>query len=267
MLVKPSLLKGLIVAERREPTVSSGLNAKEDLADRQARSTRQRKVHAPMLKRAVVENKSSSGFIRFTFFITLWALAGTGYAIWQLQLAQQVITNQTTRIVQLEDKFAISDDSASQSLDSVGAKVRELNVKTVKAESEIAKLWATRNVNRAAIGDTNAKLQLLQKSQSKITVSMNKTVNELTPLRALLSSTSQSVAEQDLLLQSVRERILTHSETLKSLSTKVSKSQSAVSKVNSINKRLQNSEEAITSLDAFRRTVNRDLQKLKQAKP
>lgn len=261
------------MAERREPTVSSRMNAKEDLTDRQVRSTRQRAVHAPSPQRAVAKTRSSSGFVWFTFSITLLALAGTGYTIWQLQLAQQVMTNQATRIVQLEDKLAISDDSASQSLASVGAKVRELNVKTVKTESEIAKLWETRKMNRAAIGDTNVKVQSLQKSQSKITelekiiVSMNKTVDELVPLRASLSSTSQSVAEQDLLLQSVRERLANHSETLKLLSAQSSQSKSALNKVSSIDKRLQNSEEAITSLDAFRRTVNRDLQKLKKVKP
>jgi DNA repair exonuclease SbcCD ATPase subunit len=266
------------VAERREPTVSSVMSAKEDLADRRARAARQHNTGTP--SRVAVQSSSKSGFVWFTFLITLWALAGTGYAIWQLQLAQQASTNQATRILQLEDKLAISDDSASQSLASVGAKVRQLNVKTIKAESEIAKLWATRNVNRAAIGDTDKKLQSLEKGQSKITalertiLSMNKTVGELTPLKAALSSTSQRVAEQDLLLQSVRERLsnnremlATHSDTLNLLSAQAGQSQSALKKINSIDKRLQNSEGAITSLDAFRRTVNRDLQKLKQVKP
>lgn len=267
------------MSERKEPTVSSVLDSKEDLSDRRARSRQQRSdvpSRAVQPQRPVTEAKSSSGFVWFTFMVTVLALAGLGYALWQLNQAQAVMQSQSVRLAQLEDKLALSDDSATQSLSSIGAKVRELNVAAVKAESEIDKLWAARNVNVKAIkegakkvtslGQSQAGLAKTQKKLSTTTSSLNKKVTGLSALKASVDSTSQSVSEHDLLLQSVRERISNHSSSLKTLSAKVDSSSSAAKKVGDIDKRLKSTEEAITSFDAFRRTVNRDLLQLKQPK-
>jgi chromosome segregation ATPase len=204
--------------------------------------------------------------------VTLLAVAGGAYALWQLDQTQQVMKSQSVRIAQLEDKLALSDDSATQSLTSIGAKVRELNIKSVKVTTEIDKLWATRNVNRNAIAASDKKIAVIEKKQGQLTklkttiTDVNKKVADLLPIKTSAESTAQRVTEQDLLLQSVRERVANHSESLKTLSSKADAGASALSKVNGIDKRLKSTEEAMTSIDAFRRTVNRDLLQLKQTK-
>jgi chromosome segregation ATPase len=222
----------------------------------------------------VVQTQSSSGFLWFTFLITLVAVSGAAYALWQLNQAQQLMQTQSQRIAQLEDKLAVSDDSATQSLTSLGVKVKDVNAQLQANQSEIAKLWDTRKVNRTAIANSDKKIVALAKQQKtlqslpKKLTAVDKKISALSTLKTFVDSTSQSVAEHDLLLQSVRERVANNSESMKILTPKVNANTQVVNQTKGLeqrlDKRIKNTEEAITSFDAFRRNVNRDLLQLKQ---
>ncbi len=278
------------MSERKEPIMSAGLNTTDESVDRRARTSRARTTNSPRKSspQPTVVQKSSSGFVWFTFLLTLIASAAAGYAVWQLQTAQQVISDQTIRILQLESKLALSDDSASQSLASVGVKVRELGIRADGLDSEIAKLWDTRKVNRNAIAAGDKKIAALTKAQetlkndqtkkiasvTKTASSLSQTVEELrksqvsveqlSSLEESLASTTQTVTEQDLLLQSVRERLSNNLEVVDQLSSQSESTAKSIAKISSIDKRLATTEEIIESLEAFRRTTNRDIQQLKQ---
>lgn len=262
-------------SERKEPTVSSVLNTKEDLSDRRARAAKQQRGSRPAEPRRpqTPPPSSSSGLVWFTFLITIVAIAGAGYAIWQLQTAQQVMAEQRDRIVALEKKLTISDDTATQSLESIGVKVRELDKRSGVATSEIDKLWAARNVNRKAIADSKQQLETLQKDQKasqkkvasldKKSSTLTKAIGDIDTLKTTVDSTSQSVGEQELLIQSLRERVAAQNDTLKQASAQAEKGAAAADKLNTLDGRVKTTEETIKSLEAFRRTTNRDLLKLK----
>jgi len=277
------------VSERKEPTVSSVLDSKldnkEELAERRARAAQQMRRSstsaAASTAQRPVKNNGSSGFTWFVFLITLCVAGAVGYALWQLDVSQKVMKDQRLRIVQLENKLAISDDSATQSLASVSAQVRELNSRAIQADSEIAKLWATRNVNRDGIKsvteqigkldkETANKIIVLEKDQKAIPAlaksikNVESSVTALEPLKDTLNSTTQTVTEQDILLRAVREKLAVQTELLKTLGAQANKGVSASNKLKDIEKRLKETEEALTSLEAFRRTANRDLQQLKK---
>ena len=252
-------------SERKEPTVSS-LSSKEQLAERGAAGSRQ-PPRRPSDTSSSSRNSASSGFVWFVLLITLLAVGIAGYTAWQLGLSQAVIEEQRLRIVQLEKKLTISDDSANQSLASVGAKVRELDERSTIAMSEVDKLWATRNVNRKSIADNVAAIESLQASQSKVAAlekKLNQTAATVTPLKSSLASATQSLTDQELLLQSLRERVKNQGVALEAVSEQAKAGVSASAKVNAIDSRLKETEGAIESLEAFRRTVNRDLIQLKQ---
>lgn len=252
--------------ERREPTVSKVLNSPDEPSDsRRTRTPLTQESKTSPTRNSVPEKtiikKSSSGFLWFTFFITIIAFGGAGYGLWQLEQAKIALNSQKLRIVQLEAKLAVSDNSASQSLGSLGAKLQELSSNNKMNTLEIDKLWGTRNVNRNAIMTNKKTVISIEAKQKKLTPlnttvatlgntikGLNKKVAELTPLTSTLASTSQTVTEHDLLLQSVRERVSIQNKSLKSA-----------------HKQIDNLQESITSLNAFRRTVNRDLLQLKQA--
>ena len=162
------------MSERKEPTVSSVMDDKEDLAERRAKLAKQMQrtttSKAQSARQSPVNNGGSSGFTWFVFLVTLCAGVAAGFALWQLDVTEVTIKDQRLRIVELENKLAISDDSASQSLASVSAQVRGLNSQSIQADAEIAKLWATRNVNRDGIKSTEEKLLTLDKKiEGKIT--------------------------------------------------------------------------------------------------
>ncbi len=254
------------MSERREPTVSSVLSSKEELMDRRTRSKQQPRADVTRSASSprVVEQQSSSSFLWFTFLITLQVAVAVGYTFWQLQLAQSTITQQSNRIAQLESKLALSDDSASQSFTTVSAKIRELNVKATKAESEIDKLWAARNKNRKAIAAHDKSLNDMKKTEKKV-ATLEKNMKEIDQVKSAVASLNQSASDQDILLQSIRERVSTQAQTLTSINTKVSAAATS-SQFQNIDKRVKENEEAVKSFDAFRRTVNRDLLQLKQVK-
>lgn len=289
------------MTERKEPTVSSVLDDKEDLAERRLNAQRQTRRnianpteastttaarggrHTPPPRAEANKNaqSSSSGFTWFVFLLTLCIGAATAYLVWQLDIAQHTIKDQRLRIVQLENKLAISDDSASQSLASVSAQVRELNSKSIQADSEIAKLWATRNVNRDGIKGAEEKITelgkkvtsdvaRLQREQKKLASlsssldSLKQSVDKLQSLPAVVASTNQSVSEQDILLRALREKVAVHTEQLKVLGSQANKGVSAANKLTALERRVKETEEIITSLEAFRRSTTRDLLQLKQ---
>ena len=284
------------MSERKEPTVSSVLDGKEELAERRARAAQQIRrssgaAASSTAKSSVkqqVKQGGSSGFTWFVFLMTLCVGGAAAYALWQLEQSQKIMQDQRFRIVQLENKLAISDDSATQSLASVSAQVRELNSQYIQTNSEVTKLWATRNVNRDGIKaadervavlnkkitglekETSNKVIKIEKAQRKIPAlvksinDVEASVAELKALEKSLLSTSQTVAEQDILLRAVRERVAVQSELLKTLGAQANKGVSASNKLKDIEKRLKETEEVLTSLEAFRRTTNRDLLQLKR---
>jgi len=267
-------------SERKEPTVSSVLHSRDQLSDSQLSSARQA-ASEQISGRPISPSQSSTGFLWFTFLMTLIAVSSTTYALWQLHYTQTVIGEQHLRIVKLERKLTTSDDTAAQTLVSVGVKLRELDKKTRVMTSEIDKLWAARNVNRKAIADGGKKIASLQKElkntssqlakmdKKAVTISTNvsdlgRSVNDLKGLKGTFSTVDQNVSEQELLLESLRERMANQASTLKQLSSSVKTGKALAKQVRSMGVRLKNTEEAMVSVEAFRRTVNRDLLQLKQ---
>lgn len=299
--------------ERKEPTVSASLPTKDEAAVRRSKTARpQSSAARPSPPQKVIVQKTSIGFISFVFILTLGALGAGGYALWQLHQTQQLISDQRLRIVELESQLALSDDSATQSLASVSAKVRELAGKSEVADSEIAKLWGTRNVNRDAIADANKKITSLDEQSAAVNKKISATDNKITAatkeqakfeqlitqvsdktasadqaindlkssmssievnatnlatVKTSLESAEQVLAEQDILLQFVRERLSLQTDAVKALTEQAGTTSEGVKTLASIEKRLKNTEEIIVSLEAFRRTANRDLQQLKQPQP
>ena len=184
------------------------------------------------------------GVFMVYFYRYLSCYRGCTYALWQLNEAQKVMQTQSQRIGQLEDRLAVSDDSATQSLSSLSVKIKDLHGKSVSSESEIAKLWDTRKVNLASIASSDKKIVALEKKQKSLLAlkktvgGLDKKITGLSSLKASLASTSQSVAEHDLLLQSVRERVANTHETVQTLLPKVNANTKEVSKTKGLEQRL-----------------------------
>ncbi len=127
-------------------------------------------------------------------------------------------------------------------------------------------------MNRSAIAENKKSLASTESTVKKQLATSTKKLSSLekslatVPSKKEIDSVSQRVTEQDLLLQSLRERVSNHNDTLKSVANQASASGTVAKKLPAIEKRVSSTEEAIKSFDAFRLTVNRDLLQLKQNK-
>ena len=230
-----------MVTERKEPTVSSVLSARENGVSKPAR-----KPISPQPQ--VIEQKVSSSGLWAALLVALIALAAALFSYWQLMQTQDLLKDQQTslksqqqRIVELENQLALSDDESAQSLVAVSAKLKEAN-------SEIRKLWGVSyDTNRKAIKANKTAID----SQSKRQQTLDKA---LQAQQTTVNSGNQRLSEQELLMRTLRERVDEQSNNVKSAAAAASDNQ----------KRIAGNEEAIKAFDVFRRTVSRDLLQIKQ---
>jgi len=252
-----------MVNQRKEPTVSSVLTSNEDLADGRSRRS---KTGGDRTQPQVVVQKTSSFWVFLALLIALAAAGAAGYSYWLLMQAQVSLGAQQARIAQLEQRLSLSDDESSQSLTAVSAKVKE-------SESEIRKLWGVaHDTNRKAIAtnkkatDTNKKA--LASVQTKRIAPLSKQVKtqqaSLTALTGNVKAVKGSVAEQELLIQSLRERVAEQNQSVKRVVADGQRINKKIDALGGVDKRIKTNEEAIAAFDAFRRTVSRDLLQLKQ---
>ena len=230
-----------MVNERKEPTVSSVLSARENGVSKPAR-----KPISPQPQ--VIEQKVSLSGLWAALLVALIAVAAAIFSYWQLMQTQGLLKDQQTslksqqqRIVELENQLALSDDESAQSLVAVSAKLKEAN-------SEIRKLWGVSyDTNRKAIKANKTAID----SQSKRQQTLDKA---LQAQQTTVNSGNQRLSEQELLMRTLRERVDEQSNNVKSAAAAASDNQ----------KRIAGNEEAIKAFDVFRRTVSRDLLQIKQ---
>ena len=258
-----------MVHERKEPTLSS---TAVDTSDRRTRAARA----AVSPRQVMVQKKEASGLLWFTLLLLLLTIATVGYTFWLQYNAQLTIAEQQTRINDLESKLALSDDESTQSVTALTANVKELDKNVKLALSEVDKLWGTRNVNKTAIEETTKKLE---DSQKKVTDTLAQMKTAQTALEQNLEKKlaqpvarlEQRASEQELLVQSLRERQSEQGRSIQKLNDSSQQAATAAKEVaslkkdlNAVSQKVNSYDEAIDSIDQFRLTTNRDLLLLKQ---
>lgn len=261
--------------ERREPTLSNP-NDKTNTSKRAATGGGSVGNNNPAPARSsarqnVIVKKQPSFLLWLTFLIALATAAGAGYLFWQFTLAQQTLVEQQNRIDELENKLLLTGDESAQSLTVLTANVKGLDKEIKLALSEVDKLWGTRNVNRKAIEEAKVQIDDSDKKvaamRKKLDAELKKTSQSLARIDEKLakpvSALQQRSSEQEILLQSLRERVADQGQTLKQLSSSAQKYASK-QQLDALNKQIKANDEAVKSIDKFRLAVNRDLLLLKQ---
>lgn len=254
--------------DRKEPTLS---NPNATAAEKRPVSPGGQKKptprQAPSPRQQVIVKKQSSFLLWLTFLIALSTAGAIAYTFWQLFQSQQIITEQQSRIDELENKLLLSDDESTQSLTALTANLKGLDKDVKLALSEVDKLWGTRNTNRKAITDSDKKLEGISNSTKKLEASIVKTQGNIAAVEEKLSkpmsSLRQRSSEQELLVQSLRERLSEQGQTISALESKV-KQYASKKDIQALSKKIKGHDEAVESFDKFRITVNRDLLSLKQ---
>lgn len=247
--------------ERKEPTISSGSSSSASPVPPPSSKKINPGSQGPKSAPKVIVQKVSSGFLWFTFLLTLLVAGGVGYSVWQLQMSQQLIGAQQKRIDELENKLLLTGDESTQSLTAVTANLKELDKDVKLALSEVDKLWATRNVNLKSIEELK---QSLGSAVADIKKNSQAVAGIDAKIEKPLASMERRTGEQELLIQSLRERLSEQDKKTQSLQAQIKQFASASKQVDAISSKVDGYEETIRSFDKFRITTNRDLLLLKE---
>lgn len=246
---------------RKTPPEAAGSATKQPSS---AQNTRSAAAH----KAAPTVVKSNSPLAGFSLFVGFLGLGLAAFAFWMLTQAQAQFNEQLkaaeSRITGLEQRLELSDDESTQSVTALQANLKKAVEDVRASESEIRKLWDTRNVNKNAIADNekaiagvkSANAQAAKKledqlarqqiSQTEKVALIEKELASLTTQQNTLSAKLQNTAGLDALRNQV-----------KTLETKLAA-------LDQLSTRVISNEEAIDAIDAYRLNINRQLLELQQ---
>lgn len=257
--------------ERKEPTFSGTSSYSSEAPAASNRPPQQKKTTnkvTPPPVSAVQSSGTNSSSAIVALLLALIALVVAGYSAWVLMQTKQQLGDANSRILELQQALQLTGDESTQSMAGLQANLRKqqgdvaaLRKDLKTSEHEIRKLWDTRNVNKKAIA---ANKKNIDQQQSK-----------LKTLPADVKSLKSKLDTQGKQLSSVKTDAGQALETATLLSGSLEQQQQSVRELvdnnNQIQKSLRNveksvgaNEEAIRSIDAFRKSTNSELWKLKQ---
>lgn len=246
--------------ERREPTLSSSsanVPERDEPTPRRAPPPEARATRTPSAS-APATSSSSNGLAVFALLVGLAGVGVGGFFGWKLTEAQAQIVQADARIADLEGRLSMSSDEASQSLTQVDAKLKW-------ADSEIRKLWGVSNdVNRKAIAANADKITGLTRdvaAAKKTAADAKAAADTLQPqLAASKAAVDSSVAKIDSALAGIAEQ----RKLLQDLTEQIDRAESQLATLRAVEAKVRTNEEAIAAIDAYRRTLNRDILQIKQ---
>ncbi|MAZ86864.1 MAG: hypothetical protein CL693_04425 [Cellvibrionaceae bacterium] len=265
--------------ERKEPTLSGGApSAGDDGLSRggndgsnnanTAKKAAASKATAPQRKRPTpvsAMQAKSSPLVPLALILSLTGLGLAGFSYWQLLKAQQQVSSAELRIVSLEQRLTLSDDESSQSVTVLQSNLRSARDELKVAQSEIRKLWDTRNVNKKAIAANKKEVAGVVKS---VKAAAKQAVDAQTLAKSQsenLGRLSSDIALQTEQLSMVSDLSDNQQKRLRELIDKANRADSQLTEIrSSLTKRVKTNEEAIAAIDNYRRSVNRDILDIKR---
>ena len=252
-----------MTSNRKEPTFSS---VPPTIDEPQGATSGNKKAPNKKSARPAAPVKAKSSPVAlFALLLALVGLGGAGYLGWQLQLAQTNLVTTEARLESLERQLNLTDSEASQSVTVLQASLKKTREDLEVANSEIRKLWDTRNVNRKAIAANKSGVEAAKKKADKSTVTANSALT-----MAQSQEQNWKALSGDMVLQSEQITVVTdlaegqqsQIRELTDVSNRVSSQ--LVGLQSDLAKRVAANEEAIASTDAFRRAALNDIQDLKR---
>lgn len=239
--------------ERREPTLSGGVNEREESTFR-----RQSPAYDDDTRSSRGSNNSrasSSGPLpAIALTIALLGVAGAGFLGWQLMEAQAMIAKDSARIQQLENQLNVTSSESTQSVTALGINLQ-------KIDTEVKKLW---DVSKKTNSDSAEKFASVSKSIDGAKNEINSLKGDTNSLKqdslAHKASIDDVVPRVDALEKSIGEQ----RKKVADVATSVNAMLGQVKSAEGLASRITKTEEAIDAIDDNRRSINRDLLQIKQ---
>ncbi|HSX86298.1 MAG TPA: hypothetical protein VLE50_12880 [Cellvibrio sp.] len=255
--------------ERREPTLSTGGMSEptESAARRQQPQAhdqdddlppaRPARKPTPQSTPAYVPAQQSSSLPAIALVIALVAAGGAGFLGWQLFQAQAMLKQADIRLLGLEQQLSLTSEESSASVVTLQSNLKKLDtevrrIAAVVEESRKAIAANTEKTTAVARDAANAQ-KLGADAKASVTslkqeVAANKTVADAAS--AKIDGMSTSVSQQTQSVQNLKEQL--------------DKMELELTALDSLAARVRSNEEAISAIDDFRRSTNREILQIRQ---
>ncbi len=219
------------------------------------------KPAAPQRPRTATAPAKSSPLVPLALLLALTGLGLAGFAYWQLLITQQQAAQAEKRIGELEQRLALSDDESTQSVAALQANLKESRESLKTAEIEIRKLWDARKATKQDVADNEKALNALKSSLSKTSKQASEAQSLAKSQADKLKAVSSDVALQAEKVALVGDSSDAQQKQLRDALDRLTRLDSSLSKLQS---KMNNHDEAIKAIDAYRLTTNRELLEIKR---
>jgi chromosome segregation ATPase len=244
--------------ERREPTLSSSSTPIPDRDETPVRRAATESRARPSPNYPPPSTSSTSPLAIIALLIALGGVGLGGYFGWQLTQAQTQLAAADARILELENRLSASSDESSQSLTQVDAKLRW-------ADSEIRKLWGVaHDTNRKAIAANTEKIGELSKDMAAVKKDTAAAKTAASGLQSQLASSKTAMDAAIAKVDGAVSNTAALSKRLQDLTEQLDRTEAQLASLRGIEQKVRTNEEAIAAIDAYRRTINRDILAIKQ---
>lgn len=191
-------------------------------------------------------NGSSSKATGFLVFLLLVSFAASGFLYYQLQNSTEARQDLVSRIVAMESKLSVTDESLSESGAAIQALLQDHEVKIDTNFSEIRKLWGVSyDTNRKSIDELRA-------ISSTISNNLSGAVDRVTEIEGRFDGLGSQMLIQAADVEDVLTRLRTTRDELNQQTELVSQLQAES----------ESTQEAIDSFDAYRLQTNQKVLQL-----
>lgn len=261
--------------ERKEPTISGSIKPEKDEV-----TARQRPPQGPPGSNGPKGPRRSgpgapppsgrppqaasgggNGLAIAALVVALIGVAGSGFLGWKWTEAKQNLTQANERLESLEKRIAITSSESSEYVDQIQEKLEW-------ADSEIRKLWGVSyDTNRGNIEANTKAVKSLRSELAAVKGTASSADQALGQLRSALEKTQSQVSSVNETIEQLRQATGSLKEQgtrLQNLAEEVDQIESRLGQLSGLADRVETNEEAINAIDAYRRSINRDLLAIKE---
>ncbi len=261
--------------ERKEPTISGGIKPEKDEV-----TARQRPPQGPTGSNGPKGPRRSgpgapppsgrppqaasgggNGLAITALILALVGVAGSGFLGWKWMESEKDLSQANDRLETLEKRIAITSSESSEYVDQIQEKLEW-------ADSEIRKLWGVaHDTNRKNIAANTEAVKSLRSQLASVKNTASSADQAVGQLRSALDETQSQVSSVNETIEELRQAagsLEEQSTRLQNLAEEVDQIESRLGQLSGLADRVQTNEEAINAIDAYRRSINRDILAIKE---
>ncbi|MDO6747908.1 hypothetical protein [Gilvimarinus sp. 1_MG-2023] len=242
--------------ERKEPTLSGIVAERDDHHEPAPGGASQ--THAETEPQVIRESSGPGVVAVLALLLAFAGIGGGGYLAYLLTESQKSLVAAENRITDLEARLDLNSDQSSETVDAIRDKLDW-------ADSEIRKLWGvSHDKNRKQIQANKEAIAANKRSVSGAEKDAASARAASASLKRDLEGKLAGLESQLADAQKAMQTLSSSADQIESLSIDVQRVTQQMPGLRGLATRVKTNEEAINAIDAYRRSINRDILQLKQ---